>query len=104
MMPSAMIQPRLARSASIPEPRPRGGGISEALVIAVPFHVSMLMRDPAQKVITRQGVTIDLDQTGPTVVECGIETALVRVTRRVLPSLISNPPNRSWPIGAGCTV
>src|ERR1700730_3218870 len=79
MMPSAMIQPRLARSASIPEPRPRGGWISEALVIAVPFHVSMLMRDPAQKVITRQGVTIDLDQAGAKVVECRIETALVRL-------------------------
>src|SRR5580704_2427067 len=64
MMPSAMIQPRLARSASIPEPRPTGDWISEALVIAVPFHVSMLMRDPVQKLITRQGAAIDLDQLG----------------------------------------
>jgi len=39
----------------------------------------MLMRDPAQKVITRQGVTIDLDQAGAKVVECRIETALVRL-------------------------
>jgi hypothetical protein len=30
------------------------------------------MRDPVQKVITRQGVAIDLDQAGESVVECGI--------------------------------